>query len=97
MPNPDPKQYWNNWKNDMSLFFANYRRDLTSSSYTTAFCCMCVVTAREPLGDRTLLLEAAIFVVFSAVVEPSLTPIPRLIAFKISFSPAKTPWKSKAY
>ena len=22
MPNPDPKQYWNNWKNDMSLFSA---------------------------------------------------------------------------
>ena len=22
VPNPDPKQYWNNWKNDMSLFSA---------------------------------------------------------------------------
>ena len=22
VPNPDPKQYWNNWKNDMSLFLA---------------------------------------------------------------------------
>ena len=20
VPNPDPKQYWNNWKNDMSSF-----------------------------------------------------------------------------
>ena len=27
-----------------------------------------------PAGDRTLLLEAAVFVVFSAVVEPSRTP-----------------------
>ena len=27
MPNPDPKQYWNNWKNDMSFFFAtNHER-----------------------------------------------------------------------
>ena len=22
VPNPDPKQYWNNWKNDISLFSA---------------------------------------------------------------------------
>ena len=22
VPNPDSKQYWNNWKNDMSLFSA---------------------------------------------------------------------------
>ena len=22
VPNPDPKQYWNNWENDVSLFSA---------------------------------------------------------------------------
>ena len=26
VPNLDPKQYWNNWKNDMSLFSATNQK-----------------------------------------------------------------------
>ena len=35
VPNPDSKQYWNNWKNDISLFSDQSGEGLTSSSCTT--------------------------------------------------------------
>ena len=37
VPNPNPKQYWNNLHNGKSLFSATNQETPTSSSYTTGF------------------------------------------------------------
>ena len=47
VPNPEPKQYWNNWKNDMSLFSAtnherpyanNWRFLVVSTPFSSLLC-----------------------------------------------------------
>ena len=60
VPNPDPKQNWNNWKNDMRPI----RRDLTSSSYTTGgkrIANSCAKTAWELWRNGTVVFNNSFY------------------------------------
>ena len=59
VPNPDSKKYWNNWKNDMSLFSAtNQERPYKQSSYSTV---SLYTTLSFPTGEYTLHSQIFVF------------------------------------
>ena len=66
VPNPDSKQYWNNWKNDMSLFSAtNLERPYKQSSYSTV---SLYTTLSFPTGEYTLNSQIFVFPILALLV-----------------------------
>ena len=66
VPNPDSKQYWNNWKNDMSLFSAtNWERTYKQSYYSTV---SLYTTLSFPTGEYTLNSQIFVFPILALLV-----------------------------